>query len=189
MQGRKIGRWPFFGAALKSRLEKIADRLRDPGAPIPNAIVAHYALHRSRKRFRRFKALLELRRRGVVIVTDRYPQAEVAGVHDGPILAGVAKSAGVARTQYEERRLYEIMASHVPTLIIRLHVELETAMARKPDHVRSLIARKIDTLPQINFNGARMIDLDATDDYVSELELAKAAVDKALDSVYPASRR
>jgi len=180
VQGRKIGRWPFIGATLKAHLEKIADRLRDPNETIPNAIIARYALHRSTKRFRRFEELIEKRRRGIVIVTDRYPQIEVAGFHDGPILAGIAKSLEAERIQSEERALYRRMAAYVPTLVIRLVVDIDTAMARKPDHNRDLVAGKIASLPAVTFNGATMIDIDARMGYSKELSLAKAAVDDAL---------
>jgi hypothetical protein len=72
------------------------------------------------------------------------------------------------------------MAAYRPTLVIRLHIDTETVMARKPDHDRALIERKVETVPRLAFNGAPMIDLDATMDYAQELALAKAAVDRAL---------
>ena len=82
--------------------------------------------------------------------------------------------------QAEERALYAEMASHVPTLVIRLHIDVDTVMARKPDHVRALIARKVETVPLLAFNGAPIVDLDATMPYVEELALAKTAVDRVL---------
>jgi len=182
-QGRRIGQWPLFGKALQRWLEKIADTLRDPDAAIPGVIAARYALRRSRKRFRQFETILAKRRSGVVIVTDRYPQVETAGLHDGPILAGRATNRTLARIQDEERALYEQMAAFTPTLVIRLHVDVETAMARKPDHDRALIARKVASLSRLSFNGAPILDLDATMIYETELSLAKAAVDKALAAV------
>ncbi|MEK7266614.1 MAG: hypothetical protein AAB227_11015 [Pseudomonadota bacterium] len=179
-QGRQIGRWPLIGPMLQRYLEDVADRLRDPAAPIPGVIAAGYALRKSKKRYRQFQSLLEKRRRGVVVVTDRYPQVERPGVHDGPILAGTARSEKLARIQDEERALYQEMAAYVPTLVIHLKVDVDTAMARKPDHDRKLIALKIASLPQITFNGARIVVLDATMDYDEELSKAKAAVDAAL---------
>lgn len=178
--GRRIGRWPLIGPWLKGRLESVADRLRDPSSPIPGPIAARYALYRSKKRRRRFRALVEKRRRGIVIITDRYPQVEKPGFHDGPILAGVARSPALARIQHEERAIYAEMAAYVPTLVIRLQVDIDTAMARKPDHDRNLISQKIASLPQITFNRAPMVVLDATIDYDIELTKAKAAVDAAL---------
>lgn len=168
------------GAPLQHWLEGIAERLRDPSEPIPGMIAARYALRRSRKRRARFDALLERRRAGVAIVTDRYPQIEVPGLHDGPILAGKAGNAALAEIQQRERALYAGMAIWVPTLVIRLNVDVDTVMARKPDHDRTLIQSKVASVPQLRFNGARIVDLDATMPYDEELALALAAVDKAL---------
>ena len=181
-QGRRIGRWPLVGPALQGWLEGIAGQLRDPAQPIPGLLAARYALRKSRKRRARFDELLAARRAGIAVVTDRYPQIEVPGLHDGPILAGRATTTRLAALHTEERALYAEMAAWLPTLVIRLHVDVETVMRRKPDHDRALIERKVATVPQLAFNGAPMIDLDATMDYSEELALAKAAVDAALAS-------
>ncbi len=177
---RRIGRFPLIGSWLKGRLEGVADTLRDPAAPIPGPIAARYALHRSRKRRRRFEELLDKRRRGVVVVTDRYPQIETPGVHDGPILAGEATSASLARIKAKEHALYAEMAAYAPTLVIRLVVDLETALARKPDHDRELVALKIASLPALTFNHARIVEIAATLDYEEVRTRAIAAVDAAL---------
>lgn len=181
-QGRRIGRWPIVGPPLHRFLDGIADRLREPGEPIPGMIAARYALNKSKKRRAKFESLLERRRAGVTIVTDRYPQIEVPGLHDGPILAGRATSTSLAAMQAEERALYADMAAYVPTLVIRLHVDVDTVMARKPDHDRALIARKVETVPLLLFNGAPIVDIDATIPYEEELALAIAVVDQALAS-------
>ena len=71
----------------------------------------------------------------------------------------------------------------MPTLVIRLNVDVDTVMARKPDHARALIERKVETVPLLKFNGAPIVDLDATMPYDEELALALAAVDEALAKV------
>ena len=179
-QGRRIGRWPIIGPPLHRFFDGIADKLREPGEPIPGTLAARYALNKSKKRRAKFESLLERRRAGMTIVTDRYPQLEVPGLHDGPILAGRATNARLASMQAEERTLYAEMAAYVPTLVIRLHVDVETVMARKPDHDRALITRKVETVPLLTFNGAPIVDIDATIPYEEELALAVAAVDRAL---------
>lgn len=179
-QGRRIGRWPIIGPPLHRFLDGIADKLREPDEPIPGTLAARYALNKSKKRRAKFESLLDARCAGITIVTDRYPQIDVPGLHDGPILAGRATNARLAAMQAEERALYAEMAAYVPTLVIRLHVDVDTVMARKPDHDRALITRKVETVPQLAFNGAPIIDIDATIPYADELALAVAAVDRAL---------
>lgn len=179
-QGRRIGRWPIIGPPLHRFLDGIADELRDPAAVIPGRLAAQYALRKSRKRRAKFDHLINLRLNGITVVTDRYPQLEVPGLHDGPILAGRATSKRLAAMQAEERALYAEMAAYKPTLVIRLHVDVDTVMARKPDHDRALITRKVETVPLLTFNGAPIVDIDATIPYAEELALATAAVDRAL---------
>lgn len=179
-QGRRIGRWPVIGPALHRFLDGIADRLREPDEPIPGYLAARYALNKSRKRRAKFDGLLAKRRAGITIVTDRYPQVEVPGLHDGPILAGSATNARLTAMQAEEHALYAEMAAFIPTLVIRLHVDVDTVMARKPDHDRTLITRKVETVPDLMFNGAPIVDIDATIPYDEELAIATAAVDRAL---------
>jgi hypothetical protein len=179
-QGRRIGRWPLIGPALQRYFEGVAAQLRDPAQPIPGPFAARYALRKSRKRRAKFDELLAARRSGITVVTDRYPQVDVAGLHDGPILAGIATTPTLKAMQDEERALYAEMADYRPTLVIRLHIDTDTVMARKPDHDRTLIAAKVASVPRLTFNGAPMIDLDATMDYAEELVLAKAAVDRVL---------
>lgn len=179
-QGRAIGRWPLIGPALQSFLEGQAARLRDADDSIPSTIAARYALRRSLKRRAKFENLLAARRGGTVVVTDRYPQLEVPGLHDGPILAARATNATQRALQQRERALYAEMASYLPTLVIRLTIDVASVMARKPDHDEALIRRKVATVPQLLFGGAPMVTIDATMDYSAERALAFAAVDAAL---------
>ncbi len=44
---------------------------------------------------------------------------------------------------------------------IKLNVDLEVACARKPDHKRESLARKIAITPQLTFGGAQLVDIDA----------------------------
>ena len=68
------------------------------------------------------------------------------------------------------------MASYVPDLVIRLNVDVETALVRKPDHGVDLLKAKVAVTPFLKFNGARIIDLDATMPYAEELAAAQKAV-------------
>lgn len=53
------------------------------------------------------------------------------------------------------------MASHKPDLVIKLNVDLDVACARKPDHKRESLERKIAITPQLTFGGAQLVDIDA----------------------------
>ena len=64
--------------------------------------------------------------------------------------------------------------------MIRLNVDLDTACARKPDHRREALERKIAITPQLTLNGAPIVEVDATQSLDKVLSAAKAAVSATL---------
>jgi len=179
--GERIKLLPVIGPMLERLLSSKASQARNPRERIPGLFTALVLYRLSLRRRAAFERLLTLRRSGTTVVTDRYPQIDVPGFYDGPHLSA-AKPDGklVARLAARERLAYEWMASFTPSLVIKLHVDTETALSRKPDHARGLIEQKVEATSALKFNGAPIVDLDATMDYVHELKLAKAAVDEAL---------
>ena len=182
----KIGDWigtlPVIGKRFKAYLVRKSDKVHDqPGKPPGNVTaLAIYLL--SRWRAYKFRRLLAMARRGTLVVTDRFPQAEKPGFSiDGPQLA---KTEGgnwwVRMLRQREHRLYEWMATHVPLLVIRLNVDVETAHARKPDHKISSLREKIAAIPHLHFNGAAILDLDGRDAADHVLESSMRAVTAAL---------
>jgi len=126
--------------------------------------------------------MLKLNRRGVVVITDRYPQAEVPGFHfDGPGLGAVNAETWLGRKlAAREQRLYEWMASHVPALVIRLNIDAATAHSRKPDHKLTILQDKVAIIPKLHFNGAEILDLDGRASYQQSLKTALDAANAAL---------
>lgn len=164
--GARIKQVPVVGAALEHWLGSKAARTRSAGDRIPGLPTALIVYGFSLLRERRFNRVMALRRSGVTVITDRYPQVEVSGFYDGPGLsAAEAGSSIVAWLAARERRLYDRMAAHRPTLVLRLEVDLATAAARKPDHDVALLARKIAVTPSLRFGGARIVDLDSRAPY------------------------
>lgn len=179
--GNRIKAWPLIGPLLESVLSKRAAQARDPTDKIPGVLTAIVLYRLSLKRKAQFERLLALRQSGVTVVTDRYPQTEVPGFYDGPGLSA-ARAEGwlVKRLADKERAIYARMVSYSPTLVIRLNVDVETALARKPDHARALLERKVAVTPQLTFNGAPIIDLDGTSPYANVLAAAIRATDDVL---------
>lgn len=164
--GLRIARLPLIGAPVARLLTRKAGQTRDKEKSIPGIATALVVFAFSLLRLWRFRRVLSLRRRGVTVITDRYPQIEVAGFYDGPGLSA-ARAAGplVAWLAARERRLYAWMASYRPDIVVRLNVDLATASLRKPDHDRVLLGRKVAVTPELRFSGARIVDIDASADY------------------------
>ncbi|PKM08078.1 MAG: ATP-binding protein [Gammaproteobacteria bacterium HGW-Gammaproteobacteria-4] len=180
--GRAVERWPLVGAWLGRVIKRKTDSTRaqrDKKAPgLLTALVLTVFSLRAARRFRRMMAL---RRQGLIIVTDRYPQLDVPGSYDGTGLSVTASGSAIVRwLARRERANHERMTSHRPDLVLRLNVDLDTACARKPDHRRELLAEKIAATPLLKFNGAPIVDIDGTQPLDEVLAAARAAVTKAL---------
>ncbi len=172
--GRAIARWPLFGRRLDDTIAKRANfaTIRRPGLA---AVLITYAF--SMRRVRRFRRMLADRDAGLAILADRFPQLAVPGPMDGLGLDAVAHEAGLyGKLARQERARYAWMAQHEPDLVIRLNVDLETALARKPDHRPSTLARKVHDVPLLSFGGAPILDLDATRPLDEVIADAKQAI-------------
>jgi thymidylate kinase len=176
--GRRIARWPLVGRRVRGALDRKADTAKAPGGPGLATAIALYLF--SMRRVRRFRRMLRLRADGVAILTDRYPQDEVAGPMDGPALGLTAASPLVRALAVRERRHYAWMSAHRPDLVVRLTVDLDTAVRRKPDHRASSLSIKIRDLARLTFGGARIVDIDARQPIDRVIDEAQRAIAAAL---------
>lgn len=180
---RAIRRLPVAGAAigrlLKARSERTHATQADARPPdLLSASVIH-AL--SRWRFHKFRRLLALERRGVTVVTDRFPQAERPSFHfDGPGLDPTTSRGAVRTIAKREARLYARMAAWTPALVIRLNVDAATAHARKPEDRLETLELKTRVIPTLGYGGAPLLDLDGRAPYHEVLAAAWGAVTAAL---------
>lgn len=169
---------PPFGRFLVRRAQRAhGQKSADPDAL--TALVIHLLSHWRAHKFRR---LLRRSRAGVAVLTDRYPQAEVAGFYfDGPGLDGaLAQTRWLRWLARREQRLYQDMAGYLPSLIIRLNIDADTAHARKPDHTLAMLRAKVAVIPGLQFNGATLLDLDGRSPYPEVLAAALRAARQAL---------
>jgi len=173
---------PVIGAPFGRYLARKAERAHDKDSSPPNNLTALVIYLLSLWRVHKFRKMLALARRGVVIITDRYPQAEVPGFYfDGPGLSAINAKGWLARKlTAREIQLYQWMASHVPTLIIRLNIDADTAHARKPDHKLAMLRDKVAVIPKLHFNGAHILDLDGRDPYAQVLDSALSAINTTI---------
>ena len=163
----RIGEWvatlPLIGPSLNRYLLRKSDRVHERPSSPPGNVTALAIYLLSRWRAHKFGRMLRMCRRGVLVVTDRYPQAEKPGfLFDGAQLARTQGGNWWVRTlRGREQKLYQWMAEAVPMLVIRLNVDADTAHARKPDHKLASLREKIAGWPLLTFNGARILELDA----------------------------
>lgn len=176
---RAIRRWPLVGPLLHRRIRHRIKKARSKianDAP-PSVLAALVVAFFVRRRRRRFRHMLALRRAGYIIVADRFPQLEVARASDSPELPGTLTGNGlVPRIARWERRQFQWMVGHPPDLILRLNVDLETACARKPDHRREELQRKIEAAPLVHYGATPVVEIDTVQPLTAVLRDVDSAV-------------
>ncbi len=97
--------------------------------------------------------------RGLVVVTDRYPQNEIDAFNDGPLLP---RLSGVPQwLRRYESSTYALAQRLPPDLLIKLDVLAGTAARREPDMDPAIIAKRIGDLQRLTFAGARIVHVNA----------------------------
>jgi thymidylate kinase len=178
---------PLIGPPLGRYLVGKANRAHSKKTTTPDTATTVVIYILSQWRAHKFRKMLRLTRKGTIVVTDRYPQAEVAGFYfDGAGLGAVNVESWLGRKlAAREQRLYQWMASHLPALVIRMNIDADTAHARKPDHKLSMLQDKVKVIPGLHFNDANILDLDGRDPYAQVLAAAVEAVNTALEPPPP----
>lgn len=156
---RQLIKLPFIGKKLDKNIAKTNKKAKSSKGP--NGLIATGIFIMSLRRVYRFCKMLYLRKKGFYILTDRYPQTSIIGGLDGPDLTTKDPVSHITQFLTKlERKLYQWMVNHTPDVVIRLNVTVETAQKRKPDHRIESLIKKIDTLQQLTYNGAPIIDID-----------------------------
>ena len=166
--GDKIKYLPFVGVRLERYLAAKAERAQDMKQKPAGTLTALIMHILSMWRVSKMKRVMRLSAQGILVVADRYPQAEIIGFrYDGPGMKASGQDNWLLRhVAARELKLYQWMAQQKPALIIRLNIDAVTAHGRKPDHSMAELQDKIDVMPSLNYNGAKLVEIDARAPYV-----------------------
>ncbi len=101
----------------------------------------------------KMRSVVKARNRGMAVICDRYPQVQVMGFNDGPLLADWIDSAWswrrrIARWEFD---VYRTAACNAPDLAIKLKVSPEVANRRKPEASAAEVSRRLEALAQIEY--------------------------------------
>jgi hypothetical protein len=97
--------------------------------------------------------------RGLVVLTDRYPQDELLSFNESPLLARLTRVPAFLRRF--EAGAYALAHRLPPDLVIKLVVTPETAARREPEMDPQIIQERIASLQRLQFPGARVVCVDA----------------------------
>lgn len=184
--GRALSDLPLVGKFIGRSIGHKKFSLREPAAKnkTPGILAAVVASIFTLRRVLRFRRMLALRRKGLIVITDRFPQLDCPNAFDGPVLSEDAQGSFIVRwLARHEREAFEWMTSYRPDLVMRLNIDLDTACARKPDHIRRKLQRKIEVTPLLKFNGAPIVEIDTVQPLEQVLAEAREALTNFLTRV------
>jgi hypothetical protein len=127
----------------------------------------------------KLRAVFRARQRGAVVVCDRWPQNEIPGFNDGPLLGAWQQSPSRWRRALArwERVPYRWAEMHPPDLVVKLIASEDVALRRKPDMARAEVARRIEAVRALRFGrAARTLVVDADAPLADVLQRVESAV-------------
>jgi thymidylate kinase len=157
-------RWFQGPDSARSRAERAATPASGTGDRLRKIARVPWALALSYEKREKLRRAIRARNRGMIVVCDRFPQAEVAGFNDGPLLAHWRKHQGSLRSALArwEARPYADTSVDPPDLVIKLTVSPEVALSRKPEMTLTEVERRIQAVQNLRFPPTtKVVKLDA----------------------------
>jgi thymidylate kinase len=143
-----------------------------------------WALALAREKAGKLRATIRARNRGMIVICDRYPQTQILGFNDGPLLsrwlnhplALLRTLAGLERAPYARAEKYP------PDLLIKLNVTPEVALRRKPDTARiEECRRRVAAIGSLHFPPpTKTVEIDADQSFEEVLAQIRKCIWDAL---------
>lgn len=113
-----------------------------------------WALTLAREKKKKRRQSKRARNKGLIVIMDRYPQAQVPGHNDGPLLQRWNKSESriLQWLSKWEKSVYEQLHETPPDIIIKLQTSPNTAKQRKPETPLQELKKKANTIEQIEYS-------------------------------------
>ena len=118
----------------------------------------------AREKRQKLRAVSRARAAGAIVLCDRYPQNEIMGFNDGPLLSEWRHHDRAWRRLLArwESGPYEWAHLHPPDLVVKMRVSAAVALARKPDMEPDEVARRIAAIETMSFGpDTRTLVIDA----------------------------
>jgi len=160
-------RWPLTVAKTMYLRRRGTSQTDAPPSRSPNprgGVRALWGLALAWEKRSKLRRMVKGRSRGFIVICDRYPQSQVRGLNDGPLLTSWAQSGSSWRRRLAawELGVYEDAARLGPDIFVRLLLTSEAALERRPGHDPVELEYRNDIVRQAYSSARRMvIDIDA----------------------------
>ncbi len=123
-----------------------------------------WVLTLARERQRWATQVRRARSLGMVVLSDRVPQTQFAGLNDGPRYGHWIDSPSWLRRTVARREQATFREAGIvpPDVVVRLRVPVDVAAQRKPDTPLDQLRRKVEIVDQLHFPPpTRVVDINA----------------------------
>lgn len=173
-----ILRWPLYAIsrclcrARGNRMDQVGQK---PGVPekrpawtlrkvLGGAFHLTWALTVAWEKRAKLKRAWQARRKGILVVCDRFPQADIEGYNDGPLLGRLLERRlpFLRWLGSWEKASYARTALYPPDLVLRLLGPVEVLGHRRPEMDSARIHRKQEGIRAVRFpRSTSVVDIDA----------------------------
>ncbi len=187
---RQLVKLPLLGKKLGKTIDrKKLSVAKSKIGVVPALVMMFFVL----RRLFRFRRMLRFHHRGLIILADRFPQIQIPGAYDGVQLPErIPGRPFINWLAGCEHQAFHWMASYKPDLVLKLNVDIDVACARKPDHRRESLAKKVAVTSKLTFPGSQIVDIDVNQPLDCVLPIAERAVADFMQSrgyhIHPASQ-
>lgn len=106
----------------------------------------------------KLKDITRARNNGLLVLIDRYPQVEVFGYSDGPLLSKYARKSGIIKKIADwEYNIYASAYINPPDLLVKLTVPTDIAIKRKPEMTAEEIENKKNVVNLIHCKNEEIV--------------------------------
>jgi hypothetical protein len=116
--------------------------------------------------------------RGLIVITDRYPQDQTVSFNDGPLLAHLSRVPLWVRRF--EMATYARARRLPPDLVVKLQASPGTIAKREPEMHPSRIQQRVAALKCLEFPGARVVSVDAEQPLADVMRMVKREIWRVL---------
>jgi hypothetical protein len=112
--------------------------------------------------------------RGMLVITDRFPQNQLPRFNDGPLLPRLNRIPRWLRVF--EANAYKLANRLPPDLVIKLQASPALITRREPDMLPDVVRQRTEEVMQLAFPASRLVVLDASQPLPAVIADAKRAV-------------
>lgn len=144
----------------ESKVDTVAENLGIK----PNIFSYVEALIVAYEKYGKLKKMQEARKKGMLVICDRFPQNQVMGYNDGPALHSLSKSKNFLLRAIAalEADVYKYAEKHSPDIVCKLIADASVIKTRKPKMVSvDMLQTKVDGIRNLQFAKSHTITINA----------------------------